>query len=194
MPRVSVSLRSLLTKCPAICPLARTSEVVTVTLKNYYTRPLTSADQAFLWEMVYQSLYVPPGQIPFERAIVLQPDIAKYVKDWGREDDLGFVADDAQNRSVGAAWLRLFQDPDRGFGYVNDETPEIGIAVLPDYRDQGIGTMLLRRLIESAQSRYEAISLSVAAENPAVRLYQRFGFEVVQRTSETLIMTRKLVG
>jgi GNAT superfamily N-acetyltransferase len=82
-------------------------------------------------------------------------------------------------RSIGAAWLRLWLNDDKGFGYIDDSIPELAIAVLPEYRGKGIGTELLMNILASAQSIYPAISLSVRANNPVVNLYQRLGFTKV---------------
>jgi ribosomal protein S18 acetylase RimI-like enzyme len=142
--------------------------------------------------MLYQSLYVPEGHRPFERSILNHPDIARYVRDWGRENDSGFLAFDENNRPVGAIWLRLLKGEEKGFGYVDDQTPELGMAVLPEYRGKGIGTKLLSRLIESAEDFYEYISLSVAIGNPALHLYQRFNFEKVGEDGGSITMKRKL--
>jgi ribosomal protein S18 acetylase RimI-like enzyme len=160
--------------------------------KEFEIRLLTLSDQQFLWEMLYQSLYVPEGRAPFERSILNHPDIAKYVEDWGRENDSGFVAVAENNQPVGAIWLRLLIGAEKGFGYVDDKTPELGMAVLSEYRGKGIGTSLLSRLIKSAEDFYEYISLSVATGNPALRLYQRLGFEVVGESGDSIIMKRKL--
>ena len=65
-----------------------------------------------------------------------------------------------------------------GYGYVDDETPELAIAVLPDHRGRGLGRRLLRELLDAAGGRFGAVSLSVRAENPAWRLYERTGFRV----------------
>ena len=142
--------------------------------------------------MLYQSLYVPEGGAPFEREILNHHEIARYVSDWGRANDSGFVAVDEYDRPVGAIWLRLFKGDKKGFGYIDDETPELGMAVLPEHRGQGLGTRLLARLIESAGEVYECISLSVAIGNPALRLYQRLGFEEVGVQGTSIVMKRKL--
>ena len=160
--------------------------------EEFEIRPLAPSDQAFLWEMLYQALYVPEGGEPFERGILSRPDVARYVKDWGREGDSGFVAVGADGRPVGAIWLRLLKGEERGFGYVDERTPELGMAVLPEHRGRGVGTALLARLIVAAEGVFEAISLSVAAENPAVRLYRRQGFEIVGASGDSLTMRRKL--
>ena len=42
--------------------------------------PIKDSDEPFLWEMLYQALYVPEGQPPFPRDILREPDIACYVQ------------------------------------------------------------------------------------------------------------------
>jgi ribosomal protein S18 acetylase RimI-like enzyme len=155
---------------------------------NYLIRSITPADQPFLWEMLYQALYVSADQSPPPRDVINQPDLARYVQDWGREGDRGFVAiDDKTRQAMGAVWLRFLIGENQGYGYVDDATPELGIAVLPAYRGHGIGTALLHALVASNPG---AISLSVAADNPAVRLYQRFGFAIARESDGTLILKR----
>jgi ribosomal protein S18 acetylase RimI-like enzyme len=118
-----------------------------------------------------------------------QPYLARYALNWGRTGDLGYVAS-IDTIPIGAAWLRLWLGEDKGFGYVKDEIPELAIAVLPDYRGQGIGAQLLTQILGTAKMKYPAISLSVRANNPVIRLYERTGFmkipgsEVVNRAGE----------
>lgn len=93
---------------------------------------------------------------------------------------------------VGAAWLRCFGEGNKGYGYIDAETPELSIALLPTHRGKGIGTALLSALLVTAQTRCRAVCLSVSLDNPAARLYQRLGFEVVSRDATSLIMRRWL--
>ncbi|MFN7944225.1 MAG: N-acetyltransferase [Blastocatellia bacterium] len=160
----------------------------------YSIRPLAQADEPFLWQMLYQAIYVPPGADPVPPEIVNEPEIARYVQHWGRDGDEGFVAIDEMTRQAfGAAWMRLFTAADKGYGYVDDQTPELSIALFSKYRNLGIGAELLRRLIEAARERWPGLSLSVSAENPAIRLYERLGFEVVSESGSSLTM-RKIFG
>ncbi|MCT7963955.1 GNAT family N-acetyltransferase [Laspinema sp. D1] len=157
---------------------------------NCIIRPLISKDQPFLWEMLYQALYFPKGQSVPPREVVQLPELARYVQGWKRVGDCGFLASDAATgQSVGAVWLRLLVGENKGYGYVDDDTPELSIAVLPEYRGQGVGTQLLIHLLASNCGQ-SSISLSVSVDNPALRLYERFGFEVVSKSDGSLTMKR----
>jgi ribosomal protein S18 acetylase RimI-like enzyme len=54
----------------------------------------------------------------------------------------------------------------------------IDITLLPEFRGQGAGTRLLEGLMEEARDAGTVVALSVVRGNPAVRLYQRLGFEL----------------
>jgi ribosomal protein S18 acetylase RimI-like enzyme len=158
---------------------------------RFIVRPLRLADEPFLWEIVYHAVYVSEGSTPPPRDIVHRPEVAKYVRGWGKSGDIGFVAvHPTSDRLVGAAWLRLLTGDDKGYGYVDDLTPELSIAVLPGYRGKGIGTELLTHLLAAAQTRYRGVSLNVAVDNPALRLYQRLGFQVVGTHGGSLTMIK----
>ncbi|NEQ95481.1 MAG: GNAT family N-acetyltransferase [Cyanothece sp. SIO2G6] len=155
---------------------------------NYIIRPLALEDEPFLWEMLYQAIHVPEGQTTLPREVVQIPELARYVQGWGREGDCGFLGSNTlTHQPIGAVWLRLPIGKYKGYGYVDDDTPELSIAVYPEYRAQGLGTQLLTCLFASEWGR-SPISLSVSVDNPAVRLYERFGFEVVNRNDGSLTM------
>ena len=82
----------------------------------------------------------------------------------------------SQSKPVGAAWIRLWSEGDRGVGDISDDIPELGIAVLLGEGGKGVGTELLLRTSASSQQCFHAMSLSVLAGKPAVRLYRRMGF------------------
>ncbi|MCC5618340.1 GNAT family N-acetyltransferase [Nostoc sp. CHAB 5836] len=153
---------------------------------DYSIRPLTQEDEPFLWEMLYEAAHmIEEGNLTVQDA-KNNPDLAKYVKNWGCKDDSGFVAIwESSNQPIGAAWLRLLTGENKGYGYVSDRTPELAIAILPQHRNQGIGTQLLIHLLAAGKTSYPSISLSTRATNPAFALYKRFGFEVVPG-SETI--------
>lgn len=57
------------------------------------------------------------------------------------------------------------------------------LAVVPAARGRGVGELLLRNCIDrSHEAGYRRIHLDVYADNPAVRLYERMGFETIVET------------
>lgn len=113
-------------------------------------------------------------------AVLAEPMLAHYVVGWPAAGERGMVAEDEQGRPVGAAWWRLFPEQDPGYGFVSADCPELSVGVLDGHRGAGVGTALLRALIEQAGlDGLPGLSLSVEPDNPAARLYARLGFEVV---------------
>ncbi len=164
-------------------------------MNNQYTiRPLEPTDEPFLWEMLYEAIHVPEGRPKPDRTILQEPALAHYVAGWGQQPgDEGLLAiDQASGQPVGAAWLRFFTADDPGWGFVDVDTPEVSMAIVPAYRGQGIGTTLLKELIAQVEGRYAALSLSVDPENPAMRLYERLGFVVVGASGTSLTMRKEL--
>jgi ribosomal protein S18 acetylase RimI-like enzyme len=137
---------------------------------DYQIRTVTAEDASILWEMLRYAAHQPSLA-----AVRSQPQLARYVAEWGRSGDLGWIANWGKT-SIGAAWLRLWLGEDKGFGYISDEIPELALAVLPDYRGQGIGTHLLMQVLNMAKENFPAVSLSVRSNNPVLRLYERVGF------------------
>lgn len=157
-------------------------------------RPLTAEDAADLKRMLYLALFVTPGEPPLPEDIVELPEIARYVRDWGQPNDLGFAAVDHKGEMIGAAWLRLLTGRGRGYGHVDDQTPELSMALQEERRGKGIGTRLLERVFDAASEKYATVSLSVSVENPAVRLYRRFGFVTVSESSGSITMLKQLAA
>ena len=68
-----------------------------------------------------------------------------------------------------------------GFWNVAGEGDITNIAVAAAYRRQGVGSMLIKRLIEySLNNRLSRLTLEVRASNAAAQgLYRKFGFKIV---------------
>ena len=65
---------------------------------------------------------------------------------------------------------------------VNEGTREfslVDVALLPQWRNGGIGRSLLENLLVRAAAAHKAIRLHVVKTNPARRLYERLGFSIV---------------
>ena len=118
--------------------------------------------------------------------------LSRYVDNWGRPGDVAVIAHETGNR-VGAAWLRIFSPDEPGYGYVDDTTPELSIAVVPSRRRHGLGQELMDALLDAARGAgHGAVSLSVEEDSPAVAFYERNGFEQVREQDGGLVMQRRL--
>ena len=79
----------------------------------------------------------------------------------------------------------------KDYGYVDDKTPSIAIALLKDYRNYGIGTELMKRIILVLKEQgYKQVSLSVQKMNYAVQMYKQVGFEIVDENNEEYIRAK----
>ena len=69
-----------------------------------------------------------------------------------------------------------------------DEYRLIDIALLPEYRGRALGAFLIRQVMDAANANGSPVSLHVEHANPAIRLYSRLGFEVVEDRGIYLFM------
>lgn len=125
-------------------------------------------------------------------SVLAAPQLAHYVTGWMRHGDAGVVAM-VGDSPAGAAWWRHFASDDPGYGFVADDVPEIGMAVLGPFRRRGIAGALLDALISRARAeRLRAVSLSVEDGNDVARpLYESRGFVTCGRVgdSDTMLLT-----
>jgi ribosomal protein S18 acetylase RimI-like enzyme len=141
-------------------------------------REATPDDVPFLCEMLYVALdWRPDVELPLPRELILEhPQVVVFHEDWGRAGDAGYVAEE-DGEPIGAVWWRLFTQERHAEGFVDEQTPELAIAVVDGHRGQGIGRALMDALHEHGRrSGVARVSLSVDAENPAKRLYERLGY------------------
>ena len=156
-------------------------------------RPATKDDDAFLKTMMYEAARWNPDWPREPMAEVLdEPILRRYHEDWGRPGDGGMVAE-IDGEPVGAAWYRLFTADAPGYGFVDERTPELSIAVAPLHRRKGIGGTLLRAaMVNVREEGYETLSLLVAVHNRSRMLYQRVGFEKVGEEGDSWTMLANL--
>ena len=146
-------------------------------------RPVDAQDARFLRDLLRHA---------YHWRLNADPDLPvyRYVQNWGRRGDAGIVAFEGLN-AYGAAWYRLFPAAEPGFGFVDEQTPELTIAVVPSRRGKGAGVELLEALLERARADgYGAVSLSTAKGQTG--FYERFGFETVAETPQAVTMVARL--
>jgi ribosomal protein S18 acetylase RimI-like enzyme len=145
-------------------------------------RPAVVEDINFLWSMLFLASHADEQRGATARTIQGDPDLAPYLAGWDTDAGIGMVAVRSGVR-IGAAWLRPFRDQEAHLvTYVDDDTPELVIAVEPKSIGCGVGSVLLCALIEAAdQAAIPCVVLTVRSDSPAARLYQRHGFVEVDQ-------------
>lgn len=104
------------------------------------------------------------------------PEFFRYTRLHPEHGDFGLVTERGHSLA-GVVWLQFHSATDPGYGFVNEETPELSIWVRDTERGRGFGRMLLRAaILEARKRKLSAVSLSVESGNPARQLYASEGF------------------
>jgi GNAT superfamily N-acetyltransferase len=148
--------------------------------------------EAIRWALYTALAWNPERRLPPFEVVMRHPEAERYHRDWGRPGDLGVIASHV-DELAGVAYCRLFTEEDHGHGYVDDETPEVAIAVGDGHRGSGVGTCLLRELADLARDNgFSRLSLSVDPQNPARRLYERLGYSPIDSDEDGIRMLTEL--
>ena len=153
---------------------------------EFTIRGADESDLVFLEQMFFAAADWNPTTARGEQHWRADPVLEKYLGGWKRHDDFGFVVE-TEGEPVGAVWMRFFEQNDPGYGFVDEQTPELSIGVLDGFRGRGIGRMLMQAAMDAADG---ALSLSVEDGNGAIRLYKEFGFVPVGRVGGSTTMLR----
>ena len=137
-------------------------------------RPVADSDKPFVFALYAQVREQELAPVPW-------PDEAKrsFLLDQALLQHQHYVAN-----YPGADLLVIESDPGPiGRIYVyrsKDEIRLMDVALLPEWRNRGVGGVLLQELMDEARRTHRSITLHVEPENPAQRLYQRLGFRLIE--------------
>ena len=98
-----------------------------------------------------------------------------------------------QNYRSAAFEIILVDNVPAGRFYVDRREKEIRIidlALLPEFRNQGIGTAILKDLIAEADKKNLPLNFHVERFNPARRLYERVGFKMKEDKGSHFLMEK----
>ena len=152
-------------------------------------RRLRDDERDLLEDFTYEAIYLPEGIQPPERSIVAQPELAVYYENFGSSPADYCLVAETDGKVVGAVWTRIMDD----YGHVDDDIPSFAIALYKDYRGKGMGTELMKRMLELLKIQgYKKASLAVQKANYAVRMYETVGFQIVDENAEEYIMACSL--
>lgn len=152
-------------------------------------RPLQPSETELLKTFIYEAIFIPEGVEPPPFDIIFRPEIALYYEGFGNGSADNCIVAEVDGKVVGAVWTRIMND----YGHVDDQTPSFAISLLKKFRNQGIGTELMRRMLQLLKNQgYKQASLAVQKANYAVRMYKKVGFEIVDQNDEEFIMVCKL--
>ena len=94
-------------------------------------RSATAEDEAFLWEMLTHAASMPDaGSAAAIASAQSDPNLFGYVRGWGREADLGVVAESPDGEALGAAWVRAGRPGHAGGTPEPADEAELAIATL----------------------------------------------------------------
>lgn len=138
-------------------------------------RPMRPEDQSRLWDWLHIALWDPSPAGLRPREVLENPHVRIYAEHWGRPTDVGVVVQ-VDGQDAGACWMRLLP-LGVGLASVDSGTPQLGIALLPQFQRRGLGKQLMQAALEAArQVGYKQVSLTVHPQNPAILMYKRCGF------------------
>lgn len=138
-------------------------------------RPLLASDQATLWHWLHVALWDPPPAKLRPVSVLDSAEVRIYAESWGKSTDVGVVAV-INGVDAGACWVRLIKGGD-GLAYVDDQTPQLGIALDAEYQRRGYGRPMMLATLQAARDvGYTRVSLTVHPQNPAAQMYESCGF------------------
>ena len=156
---------------------------------EYFIREIKKDEYCLLNDFLYEAIFIPDGVSAPPKDIIQKPELQVYVSEFGkRSGDYALVAE-SEDKVIGAVWVRIMND----YGHIDDQTPSFAISLYKEYRGHGIGTALMRAMLEKLRNEgYKQASLAVQKENYAVKMYIKVGFEIVDRNIEEYIMLCRL--
>ena len=116
----------------------------------------------------------------FKYAHPTSKEVQRYTEFFGFSDkDLGLYAL-VDGEIAGAIFSRRFNA---------DEAPTMSVAIVPKFKKQGLGVLMMEQFLQEAGALYEELCIDISAKPKAIKFYEKFGFE---KQSDSFLLTKKL--
>ncbi|WP_455757180.1 GNAT family N-acetyltransferase [Sulfurimonas sp.] len=93
-------------------------------------------------------------------------NLSSYTEFYGlTTKDLGLYAL-VDNEIAGAIWSRKI-----------DDIPIMSVAIIPKYKDEGIGSFMMEQFLQEAGALYEQVQIDITHKPKSIKFYEKFGFE-----------------
>jgi len=159
---------------------------------SYIIREISPSEYSLLENFLYEAIFQRNENNLAPRSIIEQPELKVFIEDFGKPDDYCLVAE-CDGKIAGAVWTRILCGEVKGFGNIDNETPEFAISLYKEYRNKGIGTALMKAMLILLKSKgYKKTSLAVQKDNYAVKMYSKVGFNIVDEFEEEYLMVCQL--
>ena len=152
---------------------------------DYIIREMRKDEYPLLKDFLYEAIFQKDEKNLLPKKIIEMPEIRIYIEDFGKKQDDYCLCAVVNGRVVGAVWVRIIE----GFGCVDDQTPELAIALYKEYRRLGIGSRLMAEMLNLLKEKgYRKTSLSVQKDNYAAQMYLKMGYIIKKEKEEEYIM------
>lgn len=152
---------------------------------KYLIRQARKDEYNLLDDFIYEAIFIPEGVESPPKSIISNPDLQVYVSGFGEEKDDNCLVAEVDGKVIGAVWVRIMND----YGHIDETTPSFAISLYKQYRGNGIGTDMMRKMLLLLQEKgYKKASLAVQKENYALKMYLKVGFKIVDENKEEYIM------
>jgi ribosomal protein S18 acetylase RimI-like enzyme len=153
--------------------------------KKITLRPVTSADEEFLLSVYASTRSEEMARVPWTQE---QKDAFVRLQFAAQQQHYPAQYPQANHDVIsvdGVPVGRIYLDRSKEGLHILD------ITVLPQYRSAGIGSKVLRQVLDEAARRRVPVTIYVENFNPSLRLFQRLGFHVAEENGFQLLL-RKL--
>lgn len=156
---------------------------------EYRIREMQPYEYPRLADFLYEAIFQSDENNLAPKTIIQKPELQIYIKDFGGGKDDYCLCAEVGGVIVGAVWVRNI----KGYGSVDDATPELSISLYKDFRGYGIGTNMMQKMLEQLKRKgYSKASLAVQKRNYAAKMYLKIGFQIIDENEDEYIMIHNL--